>query len=145
MPESIPLDWEYWAEQLATPIQFRQCIESIFNDSNDQETAFLDLGMGLRLTRLVQNSLQDTQEWRDGGVKAISLIASPSVKADEKSEDGWRNSLEPLTSEMWGGFFELEKDECAKIDDDAAAAAPAPAVIAGFAEPSKMNDLLLSR
>jgi acyl transferase domain-containing protein len=89
-----PLNGKYWATQLVTPIHFKQCIEGIFRESEvqrspDSTLLFLDLGMGPRLSRLIQNTLQDTPEWKEGRVKAISCIQPMGLDAEVKAKEGW--------------------------------------------------------
>ena len=45
---------------------------------------FLDLGMGPRLTRLVQNTLGKTEEWGGGKMRAVG-----SVTSTEEKQEGW--------------------------------------------------------
>lgn len=101
LKEGSPLNANYWATHLTTPIHYKQCIEGIYAANKGAEVIFLDLGMGPRLTRLVQNTLQDTPEWKSGRMRAINCIVSTSMDESEKSERGWaekalRANLGPL-------------------------------------------------
>lgn len=87
-----PLHAKYWATQLREPIHFKQCIEGIYEESRrerDGKLVFLDLGMGPRLSRLVQNTLQDTPEWEEGKVVAVSCIQPMGLEPAAKAKQGW--------------------------------------------------------
>lgn len=121
LPKDTPLDANYWAEHPTTPIHFCQCVGGIYESAirNQQDVIFLDLGMGPRLTRLVQNTLQDTQQWKSGQVQAVSLITSTSFDEDLKSREGWaldslRDSIKAVIKKApksWDTLFKQKVDE----------------------------------
>ncbi|KAK4550004.1 hypothetical protein LTR36_002971 [Oleoguttula mirabilis] len=102
LSEGTPLNAKYWATQLRSPIHFKQCIEGIYHGSvtksPQKKIVFLDLGMGPRLARLIQNTLQDTPEWKRGQIEAISCIQPMALDAAAKEKRGW--AFEELTTRL---------------------------------------------
>lgn len=85
-----PLNAKYWACQLVTPIHFRQCVEGVYEGRKEGgEVVFLDLGMGPRLGRLVQNTLGDCEGWKEGRVWAVSCVQPMGLDGEVKGQEGW--------------------------------------------------------
>lgn len=99
-----PLNAKYWATVIRQPIHFQQCVQGIYNDhftngeTERQELVFLDLGMGPRLSRLIENSLKDTSEWKQGSIKAVSCVEPMKLTDQVKRREGW--AIEELEKKL---------------------------------------------
>lgn len=96
LPPGTPLNANYWATHLTTPIHFKQCIEGIYQKYRGNEVMFLDLGMGPRLTRLVQNTLDKTKEWESGKMRAVGCVTRTEEKEEGWAMDALRKNLDGL-------------------------------------------------
>lgn len=111
LPQGTPLNANHWATIWRQPIHFKQCIEGMYNaarpDLPQKRLIYLDVGMGPRLTRLVQNTLQKEPDWEKGNVQGISCIASNTIDEAAKSQTGWslkllEKSLKPFLQPAQG-------------------------------------------
>lgn len=91
-----PLNAKYWATLIRQPIHFQQCVQGIyeehFNGQQGKENGdliFLDLGMGPRLSRLIENTLKNTTEWKDGGIRSVSCVEPMTMDGHQKEKAGW--------------------------------------------------------
>lgn len=97
LSHGTPLNANHWATIWRQPIHFKQCIEGIYNaarsDLPQKPLIYLDLGMGPRLTRLVQNTLQKDCDWQNGNVQGVSCIPANTIDESAKLQTGWSLKL----------------------------------------------------
>lgn len=100
-----PLNAKYWATMIRQPIHFQQCVQGMYEQHFHGDTAtksgelvFLDLGMGPRLSRLIENSLKDKMEWKEGLIRAVGCVEPMKLDDEAKQKEGW--ALKELESKM---------------------------------------------
>lgn len=91
-----PLNAKYWATMIRQPSHFQQCVQGMYEQHfygegarESGELVFMDLGMGPRLSRLIENSLKEKDEWKQGLIRAVGAVEPMKMSDEVKKKEGW--------------------------------------------------------